>query len=943
MACLTRRIVFCATLLLLMGTAQSSFAQQVNAIAGEPWGVARMVIPFQRADFGDPIDSQAFSISDPDGRIFYPVFKPKRFLPLLQSLMGADQVTPPQEVEIHFLFRGSAPMDVTVNTPTPHRVHVVPKIRRDGPYNSLMRQWWRSYHEVVRDRASSIEHPPVLETYLSMMLSGRLGLSPPPLSEKVFSDRSALDPSQSLSQLMGTEAVHDAMLKAIMNNEIAANGQLGPVVPPIEWAPLAVPEPQPDVEIEPIAKYVPEECFYVRFGSLSNYLWLNKLLERNGGDLSRMVSNRRVAVHLNEVVQRQLSLKQSELAEIFGDRVVQDVALIGRDTYTREGGALGMLFHAKQSALLANDIQKNRRDALRDFKKQGATLETITIDGKEVSFLSTPDNTLRSFYYARGDFHLVTTSRAIMERFLSLEKSSTSLANSREFRYARGLMPVSREDTVFVYLSSQFFRGLYSPQYRVEMRRRLQSVIEMELQQMATAAANNEGFQDTSVEGLIAAGFLPRNFGQRADGSHTIVTGDTLGDSIRGGRGHFVPIPDMDIIGMTPQEVSEFNRLRQFHMTQWRQMNPLMVGIHRFKLNDEGLERIAIDARVSPFQKSNFSQMLDFLGPPVTTHIATTPSDVVAFQAILNGKYSGGATHYAVAVKDLPFPLEDFTNQGFFNTLRMIQATPGYLTAWPKPGLIDRMPFIGPAAAPDIYGYSQLPFGLMRREYNDFSTLSFHPDILADVTPQLAIVEDEYPAQVRLHVGDISNAQITPLANGLAQALAKKGSLANAALFHDIHNQLGVPSNQAKAFVDQLLNLEFIDPLGGQFKYETNGNGYGRWVSTAWSEEGRDFQANVMDWFRGLDVRLNVDEHLIEMHAQLEMQNEKPEPGLKLPGFNLFNMGGALGGGSKPKEEKPKKEDAKTPPAITPKAEELPEPIPRPQPLPQPKAEGRQF
>ncbi|PQO25396.1 hypothetical protein C5Y96_23945 [Blastopirellula marina] len=939
MACLTRRIVICGTLLLTAILTQNSFAQQVTAIAGEPWGVGRVVVTFPRADMGDPVDSEAFSISDPEGRIFYPVFKPRRFLPLLQSLLGADTITPPQELEVLFLFRGNTPLELTVKTPTPQKLQVVPRQRRDGPLNNLTNQWWRTYNEVARQRTDSSDHPPVLETYLSMMLSDRLGLAPPPLSERSLQDRSALEPSQSLSLLMGTEKVHDAMLKAIMNNELTPQGQLGPVVPPIQWAPLAVPQPSADVEIEPMASYVPEECFYVRFGSLTNYLWLNKLLERNGGDLSRMISNRRVAFHLNEVVQRQLALKQSELAEIFGDKVVQDVALIGRDTYTREGAALGMLFHARQSPLLVNDINKNRQDALKKYKREGAKLETVTIAGQEVSFLSTPDNTLRSFYVARGDFHLVTTSQAIIERFLSLETNPTSLANSREFQYARGLMPVSRDDTVFVYLSSQFFRGLYSPQYRVEIRRRLQSVIEMELQQMATAAATHEGFEDTSVEGLIAAGFLPPHFGKRADGSHTIISNDTLGDSIRGGRGHFVPIPDMEIVGMTQQETADFNRLRQFHMTQWRQMNPIVVGINRFKLNDEGLERIAIDARVTPFQRSNYSQFLSFLGPPLPTHIATTPQDVVAFQAVLDGRFSGGTTHYAVAVQDLPFPLEQFTNKGFFNTLRMIQATPGYLTAFPKPGLLDQIPFIGASITPDINGYSQLPFGLLRREYNGFSTLSFHPEILADVTPNLAIVEDSHPAQVRIHVGDISNAQITPLANGLAQSVAKRGSLANAAFFQEVSNQLGIPESQAKAFADQLLNLEFIDPLGGEYVYQADDNGNGRWVSTAWSEDGKDFQANVMDWFRGLEARLNVDESLIELHAQFDMQNEKPQQGLKLPGFNLFDLGGAFGGSKKKEsEEKPK-----TPPPITPKAEELPEPIPPPAPLPEPAPSGKQF
>jgi len=38
--------------------------------------------------------------------------------------------------------------------------------------------------------------------------------------------------------------------------------------------------------------HVPEECFYVRFGRFSNYLWLNHLLDDYGGDLAQMITLR---------------------------------------------------------------------------------------------------------------------------------------------------------------------------------------------------------------------------------------------------------------------------------------------------------------------------------------------------------------------------------------------------------------------------------------------------------------------------------------------------------------------------------------------------------------------------------------------------------------------------------------------------------------------------
>ncbi|MEX2357180.1 MAG: hypothetical protein WEE51_02550, partial [Pirellulaceae bacterium] len=404
-----------ATVGCLLAIATTAKGANVEAYAGQPWGVGKITVSFQRADFGDPLDSHAFGVEDTDGRIFYPAFEKKRILPLLQSLMGADRVTPPQELTTYFLFVGDQPMDVVVRTPTPQTIRVVPEIpRRPARYQSNLNQWWRQLHENARQQREQGDYSPVVETYLSAMLSQRMGMELPLRSREDMADRSALEPNQSLMLMLGAEKVHDALLKSLMFNELSNEGAHVALPQPIRWQELPIPDAVTDVAIEPLAMQAPKECFYVRFGGLGNYLWLNRLLERNGGDLSKMVSNRGVSMHINEVVQRQLALKQSALADVFGDAVVADMAIIGRDTYTKEGASIGMLFQARNSGVLNNDIRTNYRNSLRQFEAQGATLETVEIAGHEVQFLSTPDNTLRSFHVQRGDFHLVTTSRDIV-------------------------------------------------------------------------------------------------------------------------------------------------------------------------------------------------------------------------------------------------------------------------------------------------------------------------------------------------------------------------------------------------------------------------------------------------------------------------------------------------------------------------------------------------
>ena len=82
----------------------------------------------------------------------------------------------------------------------------------------------------------------------------------------------------------------------------------------------------------------------------------------------------------------------------------------------------GMLFQASNTKILNNDLSQQRQRALDRAKANGATAQTLKIAGREVSFFSTPDNRLRSFHAVDGDFHLVTTSRAMVERFLTRQR-----------------------------------------------------------------------------------------------------------------------------------------------------------------------------------------------------------------------------------------------------------------------------------------------------------------------------------------------------------------------------------------------------------------------------------------------------------------------------------------------------------------------------------------
>jgi hypothetical protein len=909
---------------------------EVEAIAGKPFGVARVTIP--RRELREPLNENVVQIRDAAQRVYYPAFRFARVGPIIGELIGIGDGSP-ESVTLSFLFTGNEPFRVSIATPESFVLDVVPRVeptpRNEREYRRSLERWWKDYHSMFRDQRQEGDYPPLAQTYLLATLAQRLQLESPQINR----DALASDNVQEVLELLaGTEKLREAVAIQSLSGQAAEPLAQLPVPAELAWPELTPPF-DPAAVIDPIARRVPHECFYIRFGRFSNFLWLNKLLEEYGGDMGRLVMTRGFQQPLSQRLQDQLVLKQDALAELLGETVIADVALIGRDYFLQEGAAMGVLFQAKNSALLANDFQGKRQAAFNREKANGATLETVRIAGREVSFLSTPDNRLRSFYAQDGDFHLITTSRNMVERFFATAKDGSSLGESAEFRYARTMQPLKADETVFIYASTAFLRGLVSPRYQVELRRRLQSTVDMQNLQLARLVAKHEGLPGTTIDQLIASGLLPRGFGRRPDGSGIIVSDQGELDSLRGARGTFIPIPDVALQHVTPAESARCEAQAAYYQTNWKQMDPLLASIRRFKLNETGLERIVMDAFVAPFEETKYGAVASMLGPPNPRRITGAPGDVIQIQAFLKGGLldpAVGPHHLFLGVQD-HVPLDDLKPTNLLKTLQLLKTTPGYLGAWPKTGFIDRLPLGLSGSPPDAWGYSRLIFGLWRRQGDGFSVLSFDPQLLAQVTPHLAVEEAPDTAQVRVRVGNLAETKISGLVNTLYFEQARRTSQGNARFMQMLDQQYHVPLADTKPVVERLLDAKLVCSLGGEYKIQRWPSGVEAWVSDAWPENSNyrlpaEYQSPLLVWFRGLNAGLTKLPDQLKLHVELDMQRTpRTEVKMEIPLLNWFSAPKA--------EEKPKPEKAP--------AEELPGPIKlfpkNPSPAELPKGNGRDF
>lgn len=876
--------------LMVLGSAIPLHGQ---AIVGEPFGVAAVRVPLSGEGAGQLYESGGLKLEERSGRALYPVVASGNAYRIVQNLLELEAQAP-REVEVLFLFRGAEPLELTVYAPDPRTIRLVPQRERTLKSNLQFQRWWRAYYDMAQQQARIGDHPPLVYTYLTSMLSQRLGRAAPLLSRP---EREQDGFPASLQLLLGVERLRDATLRRTIEGRTrVAEGPLEPLPAAPRWIEPALPTLAAEPVIEPMAMHVPEECFYIRFGTFDNYLWVRDLGREFGGDMARMITLRGTDPQLDKRLQRQLALADSLLMDLFGGRVASDLAIIGRDLFMREGAAVGVLFQARNSATFGTGLRQQRAEALAAEKDNGAEMETLQIAGRDVSLLSTPDNRLRSFYVVDGDYHLVATSQALVERFLAAGKGERPLGAAAEFRAARTAMPVDRNDTVFGYFSSAFFRSLFSPEYQIELERRLQAVTDIELLQLAQLAARNESLDVQTVDAWIAAGLLPRGFGRRSDGSGPIREQERVIDSLRGARGSFLPVPDVELRGATAAEAARYREQARTFQEDWRQLDPLLFAVKRSAGETKGQERILLEANISPLAEEKYGWVLALLGPATTAQVVSDHGELVSLQASVRGAgpFPLVPPHQLfVGVEDLP-ATGMVAPTGLLQWLRLLQTTPGYLGAWPKPGFLDRLP-VWIAGRPDPDGFSQLLLGLWRWQGADVSLLSFRRDVLERVLPQLAVQEVEPPAQIRLQVRDLSQSQLVPWLNALYQQRAEQVALGNVRLLHSLSNQLGVPREQALATANLLLDTQLVNASKEDFQLVQLPGGLAIWQApnAAAREEAPAAESTspLLQWFRGLELSVNKQGDRLDVQAELVLQRQAAASAPTLPFFESFFPG----------------------------------------------------
>lgn len=878
---------------------------RIEAYAGRPYGIGKLSFRLREGD--EMIDRSGAAILTEDrSRVLYPVMSRPAAAKFFQNLSGKQTVAPDSIHTIWFLFHGDEPLDLVLHGSNDVARKVDVELVRDRKFQRIVKQWWREYLDVAAQQRRWGDYPPFIETYLTSMLSRRLGL-PLPAEKKRFRDPLG----ESLSLLFDVETNLDRAIRQGMLGLADPGPANQPVPPPPPWVPTDFGDfDGRNVKVEPIARAIPAECFYLRFGTWQNQIWFKRLMQEYGGNLGRMLSVRGFESRIESKFLDQLAVESTEFDDLFGGSLIADVAVIGNDFYFQNGASIGIVFHSKSAQALDGRLVNRRKKFAQAHRQDGCEIQMLEIGGHSVQFMKTPDNRYRSFYVMDGNAHLVTSSLSLVHRFIEAAGGKNSLADSRAFRFARHNMPLDREDTIFVFVPTEFFQRLLGPHYQIEINRRNRAVADMQIVEMAYLAARAEGIPIQDLSTLVDLGFLPERFGSRPDGSQLQRVDDHWNDSIRGRRGFFTPIPDIELLAATPQEVAEYAERSRFFMENLPGMDPMFVGIKRYQ-RDNHVERVVFDGRIAPFGQTKYRWLLSMLGPPMREKVIDSPRDIIRLSASLKGStlFGDGAPHMVfAAIEDQLNPKVDLKPTTLLRAVDLIKSAPGYIVTAPSGGYLDWLPRLG--GKPDSEGFTHSPIlGIWRLQTDRMSAIAFDRDRLERLRTGMAFEPAPRPAHIRLEVGDVAHSSLRDWVNAQNYRRSWQTSIANVKLLNMLIQQFKLDPEQAREIAENLFDVRLVCALDGQYELSPTHSDRHVWCSTSWPdfhspEMPPDYTAPLLKWFRGMQLEVINARTQFVVHGYLDLQREASSDSV-LPSIDLFQGFSNLLSGEQKTDELP--------------------------------------
>ncbi len=225
-----------------------------------------------------------------------------------------------------------------------------------------------------------------------------------------------------------------------------------------------------DIRVEPMARLIPAEFYYVRLRATSEApILTDQLVDALRASWQTWEAN----AQNHQVVERywrQLGLPTDETGRPRWPQQVREVAITGSDFHFRLGTDVTFLFAVADEDAFHRDLESARTTSgpteNQQFEHGGVAVQTRI----------SADQQIRQHYARVGSLALVSNSPSAIRRIIDvMQRRSVTLADTPEFRVMRGLFPIeSPAEDVLLFLSEAFQREQMNPRHRIGLKRRLE-------------------------------------------------------------------------------------------------------------------------------------------------------------------------------------------------------------------------------------------------------------------------------------------------------------------------------------------------------------------------------------------------------------------------------------------------------------------------------------
>jgi hypothetical protein len=356
--------------------------------------------------------------------------------------------------------------------------------------------------------------------------------------------------------------------------------------------------------LEPMAKLIPDDNYYLHFKNVRKFIEFSELLDQWGTNLIRAYELQSRDYRLKERYQQQLCLRSTELGKKFGPLVLRGLAVTGSDAYLREGSDVAIIFHVANRELFLSAVQIFLEEARRKF---GDRLKESKIeeDGVAIESFTTPQREVSLHRAVVQEYVIYANSRAGLQRILDTYRGKhKALAAARDFQYMRTIFRYDDKDEAgFAYLSDAFIRNLVGPASKIKEKRRLEALTSMYmLHEGALHHAWETGKPPADHDTLLSSAglkaeeiYLPEGKPLAWDAMTTTAVSDIYNTI------HFAtPLVELSIDNVTESEAQAYRQFRAEYLGLWRRyFDP--IGM-RIALNDK---QVKLDTYILPLVENS--------------------------------------------------------------------------------------------------------------------------------------------------------------------------------------------------------------------------------------------------------------------------------------------------------------------------------------------------